>query len=123
MIDPVECYVQGSHTNTHLDVTDDNATVAYYVFVLSGVSHAERWKAFFITATLTHTQAREVTQQGGGEADNEREKGRDLSQAFSPPISPRTRPRPNTLPHNTHTRLLGGRNTTTFGNHNNECMY
>ena len=58
---------------------------------------------------------------GGVKADNERERGRDLSQAFSPPISPRTRPRPNALPHNTHTMLQGGRNTTTFGkkNHNN----
>lgn len=79
------------------------------MFWLVGVSHAERWKAFLFTTALadlhthTHTRARKVTQQWGGKADNEREKGRDLSQAFSPPISPRARPRPNTLPHNTHT--------------------
>lgn len=78
--------------------------MSYYVLAYRGFP-CRTLEGFLITVALAdlnaHTQAREVTQQEGGKADSEKERKRDLSQAFSPPISPR--PRPNALPHNTLT--------------------
>lgn len=112
-----------TYTNT-LRSTNEKATACVVLrFWLIGVSHAERWKAFLITVPVAdlqkHTHTRQWNNPGGGDnADNERERGRDLSQAFSPPISPRTRALPNTPPHNTHSLLLWSWNAPTSSSHN-----
>lgn len=98
-----------SHKHT---LRDDEATVCRIMVWLIGVSHAECWKAFLLAVALAdlNTRAREVTQQEGGKADNEKEKETSARPSAHPSvldlgqtISPTTRSLP-----------LGGRNTTTF---------
>lgn len=100
------------------------------MFWLIGVSHAERWKAFLIAVALadlqTHTPASKVIQQGGRRGEVRqimREKEEETSarpsahpSVLEPDLGQALSPTAHTL------LLLGGRNTATFGNHNNVCI-